>query len=398
MDANETAPVSEDAALEDQLSRLETELKPAPAANPDKPVATTDDAKPAIDRAVAAEPPIESELDSKTTDTPSKADETEEVKTAEAQAAKEGMELKRDDKGLPARDAAGKFIKQPKPVAEPEVKLSPGEHKKFAAYLKQTQSKFGQDLGKRLVRWDSIKESEKALETRRTDAQKQLDGAIAKFNADVAAFRSEQESNRPTPEKYETFAAKCSDQAKVKQAEAITAENEGRTEEAEKLRDEAKILSHDAASAKASAENVRKNPPLTLQAQQAKFLENQRTWIGKAVTDFPEFGKKGSELQQAVAEVYKGVVQQIPEAARLPGLVYYCARIAYAETASARVPGLVKELGDAKTKLTELEALTNPTPPGGATRRDTTTAKPFERMTPEEQLAQLQKEAEGQGI
>ena len=89
--------------------------------------------------------------------------------------------------------------------------------------------------------------------------------------------------------------------------------------------------------------------------------------------------------------MFKAITAKHPETAKLPGLVYYCARIAQAETAAARVPVLEKELGETKTKLTELEALTNPTPSGGVQRQPA--AKSSKDMTPDEQFKQLQSEA-----
>lgn len=386
MENPETSPIAAEETPEAQLLRLDKELSttnPADAPKQDDKLTPAGEQQPPADEKQDAPKP-----DSKPTDTPLEADK--EVETAKADAEKEGKELKLGDDGKPARDAAGKFIKQDKPKAEPDIALSEDEKKKFSAYLKQSQSKFGADLGKRLVRWDTIKQAEAKLETDKVGIQKEIDTRIAKFNADVQAFRAEQEGSKPTVEKYEAFSSKCSDAAKVNKAEAIVAENEGRIEDAEKLRDEAKFLERDANAAKNSAEHLRKNPPATVQQRQEQFQKQQREWIGKAVTDFPEYGKKGSELQAAVAEVFKTITTQNPEAARLPGLIYYCVEMASYKSAANHVPEMEKELGELRTKLTEADALLNPTPSGGVQRQTSGRTKP---KTIDEEFAELQKEA-----
>ena len=392
MDTNESAQAIAEESAEDKLSRMEAEqsaeLASTEAKSPD-----TSEAQEAGDRPPAAAEAVTDPKTDPKTGTPSAADK--EIETAKTEAEKEGKELKLDDKGQPARDAQGKFIKQAKPVVEPAVTLTPDEHKKFSAYLKQTQSKFGADLGKRLVRWDAIKEAEAKLAKDREGIQGEINKRIQAFNADVARFQAEKAQASPTPEKYEAFADKQSALADHKELEAVKAEEAGELDKAEALRDEAKFARRDAQSAKASAEHLRKNPPVSLEKQKEQFTTHQREWVVKAVQDFPDYGKKGSDLQSGTAEVFKQITTAHPEAARMPGLVYYCVRIAAAEAAAARVPALEKELGELKPKLTELEALTNPTLPGGVPRKQA--AKTFEKMDSDAQFAELRREA-GSGM
>ena len=367
---------------------MEAELTPPTPVKADAPTEPTGQRTPVSDPPPTPDKVV-TDPDPSKPDTQATADK--EVETAKAEAEKEGKELDTDDKGVPKRDAAGKFVRRDKKPVETPMSFTPDEEKKFLAWSKQTQSRYAHDITKQLVRWDKIKTAEAALTTTAETNKKLLDSRIAQFNADVNAFRTERDSATPTPERYEAFALKCSNDAKIKLAEAITAENEGRIEDAEKLRDEAKFLNRDAANATASAEHLKKNPPPTVKQQQEKFVADQKSWITQAATDYPEFAKRGSPVQVATAEVFKAITAKHPETAKLPGLVYYCARIAQAETAAARVPVLEKELGETKTKLTELEALTNPTPSGGVQRQPA--AKSSKDMTPDEQFEQLQSEA-----
>jgi hypothetical protein len=284
MDDIKTDQAIVDETEEQQLARLESELPSTTPVKTDAPLEDKGEAKPVSER------PLTSDADATKPD-PSKPDTqatAEEVTKAKAEAEKEGKELDTDDKGVPKRDAAGKFVRRAKkPAAEPPVAFTPDEEKKFLAWSKQTQSRYAHDITKQLVRWDKIKTAEASLETAKTTNQKLLQARIDQFNADVNAFRAERDSATPTPEKYEAFATKCANDAKIKEAEAITAENDGRIEDAEKLRDEAKFLKRDAANAAASAEHLKKNPPLTLEKQREQFTAKQKEWVGKAVVDFP---------------------------------------------------------------------------------------------------------------
>ncbi len=312
MDTNPTGQATVEETAEQQLARLEAELTPPTPVKADAPTEPTgqrtpvSDPPPTPDKVVTDPDPL------KQPDTHATADK--EVETAKAEAEKEGKELDTDDKGVPKRDAAGKFVRRDKkPAVEPPVNVTPDEEKKFLAWSKQLQSRYAHDITKRLVRWDKIMTAEAEL-TKTTDTNKKLlDSRIAQFNADVNAFRTERDSATPTPERYEAFAKKCSDEAKLKLAEAITAEHEGNIEDAEQLRDEAKFLNRDAANATASAEHLKKNPPMTLQKQQEQFATKQKEWIGKAAVDFPEFAKKNSTVQVATAEVFKQITQAYPE-------------------------------------------------------------------------------------
>lgn len=350
-----------------QLEELEKHLTNAPAASSEleTPPAPSTDAKPDGDRAPSGEPPPTTDTPPPSPDTPATTDKTE-VDKAKAEAEAEGKELALDDKGLPKRDDKGKFVKQDKP--------------------KDKASKFAADAARRDTSWKALDTEKKTFRDEVTRQKAELQTAIEKFNADVAEHRKSQ-----TPEAYDQMALKEAAKQRDLMKAVAEAETAGDFDKSEQLKAEAAVAARFENMAKAKADDLRKNPPPSVKQQQEQFTANQREWILKAATDFPEYGKKGSELQSATAEVFKSLTTQEPEASRLPGLVYYCVRMAAAETAAARVPVMEKELGELRAKVKELDAATNPVPGTGVSRLSG--KKTFKEMSVAEQKESLQAEA-----
>ena len=383
-----TTPADETA--EEKLTRLEVEqTKEFEALAAKTPAADT---TPTGDRAPGDDKPGKAAPDSTPTVTPSDADkEKHEVEVATAEAEKEGKELDVDDKGKPKRDAQGKFVRRDKTPVEQPIALTKEQKELFDKYLTQKQgSKYAKDFARRTLTWVEINAEKDRLATERTNWDNQLKEARTRFDADVQAFRQERDSAVPTPEKYEAFATKCSDLAKVKEAEAIIAVNAGEIEKAEALRREALILNEDANRAKTSAEHLRKNPPPDAKALRVKFQENQKSWIDKAKIDFPNITK---EVTQTALDYHKEMCKD-PAVARLPGVIYFAIERAVLKTAADRVPGLEKELGELRTKVKEQDEMLNPTPSGGVAHAPQV-AKAFEEMSDDEQYAALHSEAAG---
>jgi hypothetical protein len=348
-----------------QLEALEAQ-QAAEFAALETPV-NTDDTKPVADRAATDDKEAPVAPVSKPTDTPSEA-EKQEVETAKAEAEKEGKELDVDDKGTPKRGADGKFLKRDKVAAPAAIQLTPDERKKFDAYLAEKQgSKYAKEFTRRLVTWSELNTAKDNFAKETATHKAQLDGAIQKFNQDVAQFQAEKAATTPTPEKYEAFATKQTALANEKELAAKKLEEAGDFDGAEKLRDEAKFARRDAEAATKSAEHVRKNPPLNQEQIQQKFVSDQKSWIDKAAVDFPDFAKKDSPVYQEAVTFFREITKD-PAVAKLPGIIYFAAERAALKTASARVPDMEKELGELRTKVKDLEALTNPTP-GGAVQR-----------------------------
>jgi len=385
-EANTTGISAEDEQLK-QLEALEAEQANELEVKADP---STDKTNEGNDRPLPGEDDAALDPDStKSKDTLSTADE--EVKTAKVEAEKEGKELDVDDKGVPKRGADGKFQKRDKKPIEPAIEFTSEERSRFDKYLAQRQgSKYAKDFSRRLVTWSELNSEKEKFAAAKTQSDTEFKTAVAKFNADVEAFKHEKAASTPTPEKYEDYAQKQINLATIKEAEAVKAEAAGNFDAAEKLKDEAKFARRDAQSAFDYAEHIRKNPLLDDKQKQEKFLTNQKGWMDKAAIDFPDFGKKGSDLQSKTLEYFKQMVAAEPALAKLPGFIYFAAERTALKSAADSVPSLNKELGELRTKVKELETLTNPSPSGGVQRQPA--AKTFETMSAEEQFEQLQSE------
>ena len=335
---------------QDELIAKLTELESQQALDMgEKSVEPVEDTIEKVDRA-AENDDVNEEADSEPAGTPSEAEKTE----------KESPE--KDEK---VESQAPKKEKAPK---EEKIPLNEEEKKKYSAYLKQNLTKYSADLGKKLVRWDAIKQAEQALNAKQAELQKAYDAQASKLKTEAEQFRAEQEASRPTAEKYIEFSNNLQAQVASKEEEANRAEENGDFDRAEILKQEAIVLKADVKRANEAAEHLKKNPPLSLQKQQERFVEHQKSWIDKAAIDFPEFAKKDSAVQKEAAEYYRQITDSEPTAAKLPGFIYFCAERATMKAAADRVPAMDKELNQLRSKVKDLESLTNPTPSGGSSR------------------------------
>lgn len=392
MATSSEAPDIEQAALEAQLNELES--KPIEVSPDIAPLVAK--AKPTADRpAVAPKKDEAAPLSPKQADTLTDAEKAA-VETARAEAEKEGKELAVDDKGIPKRDEQGQFVKQDKkPATEPVVQFTQDEEKKFLAWSKQTQSKYQHDATKQLIRWDKIKEAEKAVQTQQANFEKAMAEGKARFDADVVAWNAEKTASQETPDKWLAYSTQCLSEALGKEDAAKKAEAAGNFDQQEALEKEAVILREDAQRCKDKADHLTKNPPLDQAKQQEQFNQHQLQWMQKAGTDFPDFQKNESAVRKEAVEFYKQTVASTPLLQKLPGFIYYCveranlkAQVEANKTAADRVPVLEKEIGELKQKLTEADGHLNPTPQGGVSRLPVE-KKPSER-TVEEEYAALQ--------
>lgn len=375
-------------AAEDRLAQLEAEdaAREQPATKPTEKGNAIDPA----DRRAGDDKQAKSAPDSKPkTGIPSEA-EQKEIDTAKAEAEKEGKELEVDAQGVHKRDAQGKFVKRAKSVPA-KIVLSPEEEKKFGDYYKQISTPYQHNETKQMLRWEKIKAAETELEGKTKSQSEALNKAIAKFNADVAAWKSEQGKAKGTPEQYDKFADKRANDVEVLKARIIQADNDGNIDESKKLYKELAIAERDAEQARKYAETLRKNPPPDDKQVQEQFRKDQQSWVDKAAIDYPDFNKKDSELRKNAVTYFQEMVKQHPAIARLPGFVYFAVEHTALKAAADRVPAMEKELDELRTKVKELEVLTNPTAPGSPVTQ--AAPKKFEDMSSDEQWESLQRQA-----
>lgn len=335
-------PGLEDASA--RLAELEASDSAAAAAAPEQ-----EQREPAAPPAAAAPKDETQNPASKQTDTPAATDKAP------------------GDKPAAETEAGKKSDEPPKPG-----EAKPGEG--------DTKSKFAKSQERLEKTWENVKKRKGEIEAK----EQQLTQREQQLREREESFKRQAEESQAQhkPEEVENAAKAKYDRAKAlnERAEGLEAkakklEDDGKyTEAADAMRD-AKALRKqankeegNADDLKAYAEQLRKNPPPSMVEREAKTEAQRKEWTMKAAQDFPELGKKDSELQKSVAAHLNALWQQDRALASHPQIIYHVTRLAAAETAAARVPGLEKQLGEYKAKVQELEKLTAPAAPGSAQR------------------------------
>lgn len=250
-------------------------------------------------------------------------------------------------------------------------------------------SKFAKDAQRRDTSWKALNaEKETFTKERQT------------FEAERAAWKAEREQAEAetivTPEKYEGYAGQMRQRADHLNAEADRLEAAGKFDEAEAKREDARDAEADIRKATRAAEELRKNPPASVQQRNQKIEAEKREWTIKAAQENPELAKDGSEFQTAVARKLQELQTQTPTLLRDPRSIYFVTKLVAAETAAAGVPGLRERLSQTEARVKELEALTGPNPTGGIAPN--LGEIPMEQRSHAEQVAALEREAMGGGL
>lgn len=247
-------------------------------------------------------------------------------------------------------------------------------------------SKFAKDNQRRDTSWKALNFEKETFTKER-----------AAFEAERAAWKAEREQAEAetsvTPEKYEGYAGQMRQRADHLRAEADRLEAAGKFDEAEAKREDARDAEADIRKAKRAAEELRKNPPATVQQRTQQIETEKREWTIRAARENPELAKDGSEFQRAVAGKLQELQGQAPQMLRDPRSIYFVTKLVAAETAAAGVPGMREKLGQMEARVKELEALTGPNPVGGIAPN--LGEIPFEQRSREEQLAELERAASG---
>ena len=248
------------------------------------------------------------------------------------------------------------------------------------------KGKFARDAQRRDTSWKALN-AEKETFTRERQA----------FEAEREAWKAEREQAEAetivTPEKYEGYAGQMRQRADHLRAEADRLEAAGKFDEAEAKREDARDAEADIRKATRAAEELRKNPPATVQQRNQKIEAEKREWTIKAARENPDLAKDGSEFQKAVATKLQILQGQSPQLLRDPRSIYFVTKLVAAETAAAGVPGLKEKLGQMEARVKELEALTGPNPTGGVAPN--LGEIPMEQRSREEQLLALERDAGG---
>lgn len=280
----------------------------------------------------------------------------------------------------------------PTKPAEPVKKLE----------TKQPTGNFGKDKQRRDDSWKALNAEKESFAKERSS----YEALKAAHTREVEQFKVQQakKANAFTPEQYEQAAqnrvgqsTQQDEQADAWEARAEQLENAGNFKGAEQAKANAKQLREQAILGRAQskqfkemADNQRRNPDPTLEQIRQKNDQQMRGYTLKAVEQWPEFGKQGSEFQKQVAQGLQDARKLGLEVNDNPALLYYAARLVAGETTAARVPAMEKELGVLRARVKELESFTAPGGGSASVQRQSQANQP---LNDDQELEYLRQEA-----
>lgn len=279
-----------------------------------------------------------------------------------------------DDQATPPEPALVEPAKTPDTLTtDTPAAADPAEPKTQTPPKQDKGSAFAKDQQRRDTSWKALNTEKAAIQQQ----QAQVRASQEAHQREVEQWKLQQAkaNSQFTPEQIEARATQMGneaagalEQAEAWQARADKLENEGDLKgaakaqmQADQLKEQASESKAMAKALKARADQVRQAPPDTTLAQhKAKLDQQMRGYTLKAVEQWPEFGKQGSEFQKAVAAGLQEARRFGLEVNDNPALIHYAARLVAGETAAARVPAMEKELGELRAKVKDLEGLTAP--------------------------------------
>lgn len=214
--------------------------------------------------------------------------------------------------------------------------------------------------------WENVNKRKTELEAQAQQVEQQR-LTLERDKAQFEAIRRQAEQPQVTPEQTLQAAGMRRRDADALRMQARRAADSGRADEAQRLNkqaDKADGLADDLAE---YAEQLRRNPPLSMQQRQQQFDQARKGWTLEACKAFPDLEKDGSRLQQLVAQHLNALSRQDPQLLVHPSLIYHVARLsdsqiktADLQAVAARVPVLEKEAESLRARIKELEADTTP--------------------------------------
>lgn len=264
------------------------------------------------------------------------------------------------------------------------------------------KSKYAQEQERRDRSWKALNEQKEAHKAERE--------AFAKQQAELQAERDQLKAEReqallestPKPEQFEAAAQRKQTEADALEKQADRAEDDGKYDEAKKLKAKAQRARVEAEQYQEAGEQARKNPNPTLAQIQEKRQAEEKEWTLKAAIDFPEFAKPNSDVAKRAVAYLDNLKTSDPALANHPKARYFAAEMATLQAAAeagVKVGKLLQareaEVGRLQARVKELEGLT--TPGAGGSVQQQPAAKSFNEMTVAEQAAALQQQAQEMG-
>lgn len=304
-----------------------------------------------------------------------------------------GQEQGREATEAPESDPHAKTPEDQKPEGTPENTPDKARDGR-SHYAKNTE---------RLEKtWKAVNERKGQLDARerqlgaREQAVQQAEQRFAERQS-LARARVTPEQNEQAAQQKLAQAGSFAEQAEAWEARAQKLEGEGRFQEADRAKGNAKSLRQQAHQAEAlaelyrqNAEHTRRHPDPTLAQVRERKQAELRNWTLEAARHWPDVARTGSEFQKVMAGHLQTAARQGLDPGEFPMMVYHAARLTAAETAAARVPGMERELGELRAKVKDLEALTSPGGGKGAVQRVETAVR---QLTDEEEYAELRSQA-----
>lgn len=314
-----------------------------------------------LDRLMAAEAAAAGTPDGKEGATPTDPDPSADPAGA-ADAASTNEQTKTDTAAGDAAPAEGESPPKPKGDADGKGKTAPDAEGKGEA----GKSRFARAQERLGRTWEDVNAAKAALQAEQ-DALKAARETLAREREEFSAQRQQAEAEFQ-PDQYDAAAQKFEAEGKFDLADL----------------------------ARAKAEELRRHPPAPAADRTAA---QRKEWALKAGTEFPALTKANSPLQVRVAQL----LQEEPDLKAHPKGLYLAARLADLETqaaqarqAQAAVTAKEQELVKLKERISELEGLTAPGSGDGVTRLPA--SKPFEQLSGDEQLAELERQARDMGV
>jgi hypothetical protein len=281
-----------------------------------------------------------------------------------------------------------------KPAESPKPKIETQKPK-------DTRSDFAKAQERKDTSWKALQADREAFAKEK--AAIAAERALHQREVEAWKVRQAKAANKYSPEEYDIGAERMTQiatshdqQAEAFEARAEKLEGDGEFSKAEQAKAKARELRESAAGQRIQAKNakeyaahLRQNPDPTLEQITARNKQAARDYTLKAVEQWPEFGKQGSEFQQKAAGYLQNLKQQGMDANENPALWFHVAQFVAAESAAARVPAMEKELGETRARVKELELLV--TPGGGQAAAQVQPLK--STLTDEEELEALRREA-----
>jgi chromosome segregation ATPase len=238
----------------------------------------------------------------------------------------------------------------------------------------ETKSRFTKAQERLEKTWESVNKRKSDLDAKAASLEQQR-LTFERDKAQLEAVRRQAEQPQATPEQALQAAQLRRRDADALRMQASRATEAGRFDEAQRLNKQADKAESLADELGAYAEELRKNPPVSMHQRQQQFEQARKHWTVEACNAYPDLGKNGSRLQQVVAQHLNSLAKQDPQLLVHPSLIYHVARLADAqikvtdlEAVAARVPVLQKETESLRARIKELEAETTPAVNGSVNR------------------------------